>query len=68
MSQSFVNIEQARTFYRDADSAHDFEHILRVTRMAEYLARAEGGDVEIVRAAALLHDIGRHEEDAAAQD
>ncbi len=31
--------------------------------MAEHLARTEGGDVEIVRAAALLHDIARHDED-----
>lgn len=35
--------------------------------MAERLARAEGGDVAVVRAAALLHDIARHDEDAAAQ-
>lgn len=67
MSSSFVSVEQARAFYLDADSAHDFEHILRVVRMAEHLAHAEGADVEIVRAAALLHDIARHEEDSAAQ-
>src|SRR5581483_4124816 len=67
MSESFVTIEHARRFYRDADSAHNFEHILRVMRMAEYLARAEGGNVDIVRAAALLHDIARPEEDAAGQ-
>ncbi len=41
------------------DPAHDFEHVLRVTRMAERIARAEGADVDIVRAAALLHDVGR---------
>ncbi len=35
---------------------HDFDHVLRVYRMAERLAQAEGGDLEIVRAAALLHD------------
>lgn len=61
-----LSIEHARAFYADADSAHDFEHILRVMKMAERLARAEGGDVEIVRAAALLHDIARHEEDSGA--
>jgi uncharacterized protein len=68
MTRPFVSIEQARAFYAGADSAHDFEHILRVTKMAENLARAEGGDVEIVRAAALLHDIARHDEDTAARD
>jgi uncharacterized protein len=66
MTDSIVSIEQARALYVDADSAHDFEHILRVMYMAERLARAEGGDVAIVRAAALLHDIARHEEDSAA--
>lgn len=68
MSRTYVTLEQARSFYADADSAHDFEHILRVTRMAEYLAQREGADAEIVRAAALLHDIARHDEDSAARD
>ena len=63
MTPTFISIEHARAFYADADSAHDFEHILRVTRMAEHLARQENADVEIVRAAALLHDIARHDED-----
>ena len=49
-------IEQARAWYSQADPVHDFEHVLRVYRMAERLALAEGADLEIVRAAALLHD------------
>ncbi len=49
-------IQQARTWYSDSDPVHDFDHILRVYRMAERLAVAEGADLEIVRAAALLHD------------
>ena len=49
-------IEQARSWYQDADAVHDFDHVLRVYRMAERLALAEGADIEIVRAAALLHD------------
>lgn len=49
-------IEQARAWYSDSDPVHDFDHILRVYRMAEHLAVAEGADLEIVRAAALLHD------------
>lgn len=51
-----LSIEQARAWYLDADAVHGFEHVLRVYRIAEYLAEKEGADLEIVRAAALLHD------------
>jgi len=51
-----VTIDEAREWYRDADPVHDFDHVLRVYRIAEQLARAEGADLEIVWAAALLHD------------
>ncbi len=54
-----ITIEFARTLYpAGADSAHDFDHVLRVTAMADRIAQAEGANREIVRAAALLHDIG----------
>ncbi len=49
-------IEQARPWYNNADAVHDFDHVLRVYFMVEHLAREEGADLEIVRAAALLHD------------
>jgi uncharacterized protein len=49
-------IEQAREWYVKADPVHDFDHVLRVYRMAERLAKEEGADLEVVRAAALLHD------------
>ncbi len=50
------NIETARSWYPEIDPVHGFDHILRVYRMVEKLARIEGADLEIVRAAALLHD------------
>ncbi|MBI5567415.1 MAG: HD domain-containing protein [Chloroflexi bacterium] len=57
-----ITIEFARTLYpADADSAHDFDHVLRVVQLADRIARAEGANVDIVRAAALLHDIGLDE-------
>ncbi len=56
-----ITIEQARRFYDGADAAHDFDHALRVLALAERIAGAEGADVEIVRAAALLHDVARAE-------
>ena len=51
-----MDIETARSWYPPADAVHGFDHVLRVYRMAERLALAEGADLEIVRAAALLHD------------
>jgi len=51
-----ITIEEARGWYEDADPVHDFDHVLRVVRLAERLAKAEGADVRIVRTAALLHD------------
>jgi uncharacterized protein len=51
-----ITIEEARGWYQQADLVHDFEHVLRVYRVAERLATAEGADLEIVRAAAWLHD------------
>jgi uncharacterized protein len=49
-------LTQAQAWYPDDDPVHGFDHILRVYRMAERLALAEGADLEIVQAAALLHD------------
>jgi uncharacterized protein len=57
-----ISIEFARTLYpAEADSAHDFDHVLRVVAMADRIAQAEGADRDIVRTAALLHDIGLDE-------
>ena len=53
-----ISVEQARALYAAGDAAHDFDHVLRVTALAVHIAQAEGADVEIVRTAALLHDIG----------
>lgn len=49
-------MESVRPLYPTDDPVHGFDHIERVYRMAEHLAFAEGADLEIVRAAALLHD------------
>ena len=51
-----LTIDIARMWYPAEDAVHGFDHVLRVYRMAERLAQAEGADIEIVRAAALLHD------------
>lgn len=52
-----VTTDEARQLYAAGDAAHDFDHVWRVTRLACYLARAEGADEDVVWAAALLHDV-----------
>lgn len=49
-------LEQARAWYPANDPVHGFDHILRVVQLAQQLAETEGADVEIVQAAAILHD------------
>lgn len=63
-----ISVGEARSLYDGADTVHDFDHVLRVLRLAERLARAEGAELAIVRAAALLHDLGRREAEAAGAD
>jgi uncharacterized protein len=50
------NIEQARAWYKQDDPVHGFDHVVRVLRLAECLGRELDADLEILRAAALLHD------------
>ena len=52
-----LTIDEARNWYPEVDPVHGFDHILRVLKMAAQLALAEGADLEIVHAAALLHDV-----------
>ena len=53
----------ARSHFESARSSHRWDHTQRVYRMALHLGEQEGADREIVALAALLHDIGRTEED-----
>ena len=50
-------IEEARKFYPPSDGVHGFAHVERVYQMAEKIGKAEGADLEIIHAAALLHDV-----------
>lgn len=55
--QLFLTEADASGFYTGGDAAHDFDHVLRVTRMGVRIATAEEADVAVVRLAALLHDV-----------
>jgi uncharacterized protein len=53
---SMPSLEEASRWYPEDDPVHGFDHVLRVLKLAERIALAEGADLEIVRAAVLLHD------------
>jgi uncharacterized protein len=60
-----IEVEEAKSWYEGADEVHSFDHVLRVEKMAIRIASAEGADLEIVEAAAYLHDSrGASPEDA----
>jgi uncharacterized protein len=63
-----LTVDDARPLYGEADSVHDFDHILRVLTLAERIAVAEGADLAIVRTAVLLHDWGRAEAQASGRN
>ncbi len=50
------SLETLQRWYDPADPVHGVEHILRVVALAEKIAAGEGAQMEIVRAAAYLHD------------
>ncbi|MBQ8754403.1 MAG: HD domain-containing protein [Lentisphaeria bacterium] len=55
--------EIVRRKLHNASGCHDFDHTMRVCRNAELLcAELPAADADIVRTAALLHDIARPEE------
>jgi len=45
-------------------SSHGWDHAERVWKLCKHIGSAEGADLEILRSAAYLHDIGRPEEKA----
>ncbi|MDQ3248442.1 MAG: HD domain-containing protein [Chloroflexota bacterium] len=56
-SSVYLSESEAQQLYAGDDAAHDFDHVLRVTRLGERIAQAEGAAIEIVHLAALLHDV-----------
>ncbi len=55
----------ARACFDKSSGSHDWEHTLRVFRLCEKMGPAEKADMQVLRAAAYLHDIGRETQDAA---
>ena len=55
--------KEAQAFFRSARGSHDWDHTERVLRLGLRIGRKERADLGILELAALLHDIGRGEED-----
>jgi uncharacterized protein len=52
-------IARARALYAETDTAHDFDHVLRVLTLVRRIGPAEGADMHLLEVATLLHDIAR---------
>lgn len=59
---SIVDIIQneIKSQFEGDSSGHDWYHIMRVFNMSRHIQSIEGGDLETVELAALLHDISDH--------
>ncbi len=61
MTEQSDIISQTKEFVQQslkkAEAGHDYWHILRVLKTAQKIAGYEGGDLQIIRLGALLHDI-----------
>ncbi len=49
-------VDQARAWYPEHDPVHGFDHVERVLALAQQLGTELGADLEVLQAAALLHD------------
>jgi uncharacterized protein len=62
-----MDINQIRTkaieFFNESRGSHDWEHTERVYNLCLHIGKEENADLEILKISALLHDIGRHEQD-----
>lgn len=57
-------IDEARALYSGVkDTTHDFDHVMRVYRLAERIGTEEGANMAVLRTACLLHDIAREDQD-----
>jgi uncharacterized protein len=54
----------ARKHFNNSRVSHAWDHTLRVYRLCERIGSREGADMDVLLAAAYLHDIGRADQDA----
>lgn len=59
---SIIRKEIEKSFSYE-NSAHDFDHTLRVYKLCEHIGKKEDANMTVLLLSALLHDIARHEQD-----
>ncbi len=53
----------AKTCFSKSRGSHDWEHTRRVYNLCMHIAQVEGADMEVLKMAAYLHDVGRSHQD-----
>lgn len=61
-TESITLEEEAKSFFMNAPTTHDWHHTERVLQNALHIGRVENANLEVLRTAALLHDIAREED------
>ena len=55
-----ITTEFVKEQLKDAEPGHDWSHTFRVLSNSRYIQSKEGGDLELIELAALLHDVADH--------
>lgn len=55
--------KEAKMFFEGSPPSHDWAHVQRVYNLCLKIGKKEGADLEVLKLAALLHDIARKRED-----
>lgn len=56
---------KAKACFENAAGSHDWSHVERVLTLSKKIGEKEGADLQVLELAALLHDVGRQEQDEA---
>lgn len=64
-----MNIQEiAQRLFSGASTSHNWDHTLRVRRLCEHIGKIENADLDVLNAAAFLHDAGRSHQDSSNGD
>jgi len=55
--------EEVKPYFLNAKGSHDWDHVERVYNLCLHIGKKENADIETLKMAAILHDIGRGYED-----